>query len=121
MPAISTSTILSCSDKFRDNRAGRRIARNEDEAGREIDEEPDHAERNELLERLDRDALAEPEHAGVGEPHRADDRGHAEEVQDLADRPHPVVLADEIAEIEPQEKLLRVRSRLTSLQAGRCP
>src|SRR6185503_11293531 len=64
----------------------------------QVDDEADDAERYEPLERLDGDPLADAEHARVDQADAADEERHAEEVQDLAERPHPIVRGHELVE-----------------------
>ena len=81
------------------------VAGDEDEAGDHVEQQPEHADRHEALERRDRDALADPEHPRVDEADSADDRGHSEEVEDLADRPDPVVGRDVVVEAGLQHQM----------------
>ena len=100
MPAISTMIILICSDRFVRYSIGppTGLPAMKMKPVSHVHDERDHAERNELLEQLDRDALRDAENAQVDDADGAEQHAHADEVQRLAERPNPIVRRDEVAD-----------------------
>ena len=102
MPAISTMSILICNDRFVRYSIGppTGLPAMKMKPVTMFIEERDHAERNELLEQLDGNALRDAENAQIDDADGAEQRAHADEVQRLAERPHPIVRRDEVADRE---------------------